>query len=69
MFNIPVTLTFPIISTSDKYILSTYNVQLNAENTAVNETDILMRGTISKQTNKIRTNCGKCCNAINMVLQ
>lgn len=58
MFNIPVTLIFPIISTSNKYILSTYNVQLNAENTAVNETDILMRGTISKQTNKMRTNCG-----------
>lgn len=45
----PVTPTFPIISTSNKYILNTYSVPLNAINIVVNKkTDILMRRTISK---------------------
>ena len=38
MLNRPVTLISPIISTFNKYILSTYNVQLSAKNIPVNKT-------------------------------
>lgn len=38
MLNRPVTLISPIISTFNKYILNTYNAQLNAKNIPVNKT-------------------------------
>lgn len=38
MLDGPVTLISPIISTSNKHILSTYNAQLSAKNIPVNKT-------------------------------